>query len=95
MKTAHLCLVAGLAITTPWLGVAGQASHSLRGAVSTLSGIPIAGASVFLLESLDATVTDSAGRFLVRTGAAGTVTIGRSRGNSPASRRSTARSSTD
>ena len=75
MKTAHRCLLAGLAITTPWLGAAGQASHSLRGTVSTVSGAPIAGASVFLLESLDAAVTDSAGRFLVRTEAAGTVTI--------------------
>ena len=75
MKTTHRCLLAGLAIATPWLGAAAQASHSLRGAVSTVSGAPIVGASVFLLESLDAAVTDSAGRFLVRTEAAGTVTI--------------------
>jgi CarboxypepD_reg-like domain len=45
----------------------------LRGAV-TAAGAPVRGADVFLLESLDGATTDTAGHFLIRTWAAGSVT---------------------
>lgn len=48
--------------------------HLLRGTV-TAAGTPVGGADVFLLESLDGAVTDSAGRFSIRTSATGAVTI--------------------
>ena len=54
--------------------VAQQSVHVLRGTV-TAAGVPVRAADVFLLESLDAAVTDSAGRFSIRTAAAGSVTI--------------------
>ncbi|HXT18964.1 MAG TPA: TonB-dependent receptor [Gemmatimonadaceae bacterium] len=50
-------------------------AHVLRGTVSSRTGAPVTGASVFLLESLDATTTDEAGRFTLRTSASGQVTI--------------------
>src|SRR6185436_1049129 len=50
-------------------------THVLRGVLSTASGAPVAGANVFLLESLDATLSDSAGRFSLRTSAKGQVTL--------------------
>src|ERR1043166_1107716 len=49
--------------------------HVLRGTTTAVSGAPIPGANVFLLESLDGAVTDSAGRFVIRTTAQGSVTI--------------------
>jgi vitamin B12 transporter len=50
-------------------------AHVLRGAVSTATGAPIAGATLFLLESLDAAMSDANGRFALRTTALGTVTL--------------------
>ena len=55
-------------------GVPPTRSHVLRGSV-TAGGAPVRGADVFLLESLDAATTDSAGHFSIRTAAAGSVTI--------------------
>jgi len=50
------------------------AIHVIRGSV-TAGGAPVGGADVFLLESLDAAKTDTAGRFSIRTTAGGSVTI--------------------
>lgn len=50
-------------------------THSLRGVVATVSGVPVPGATVFLLEALESTQTDSAGRFTMRTTARGSVTL--------------------
>src|SRR3954468_8888957 len=52
-----------------------DAAHSLRGLISTTTGVPVPGASVFLLESLETAQTDSAGRFIMRTTATGNVTL--------------------
>jgi hypothetical protein len=49
--------------------------RTLRGVVSTVSGTPIPGASVFLLESLETAQSDSTGRFTMRTTAAGSITL--------------------
>lgn len=50
--------------------------QSVRGIVTSHAGLPVAGANVFLLESTDATaLSDSAGRFTLRTTATGLVTI--------------------
>src|SRR5690348_5216926 len=66
------------AATTAWLppGAAAQrnVTHVLRGVV-TAAGAPVRGADVLLLEALDAAVTDSTGRFALRTAAAGSVTV--------------------
>lgn len=62
------------------------ASHVLRGTLSTASGVPVAGANVFLLESLDGVQSDSAGRFTLRFTAQGSVTmVARHIGFAPAS----------
>jgi vitamin B12 transporter len=50
-------------------------SHVLRGSTLTLAGTPVRGAEVFLLESLETTRTDSAGRFTLRTAAQGSITL--------------------
>ncbi|MEP6493985.1 MAG: TonB-dependent receptor [bacterium] len=51
------------------------ASHLLKGTLTAASGAPVSGANVFLLESLDAALSDSAGHFSFRTTATGSVTI--------------------
>src|SRR5262252_5055586 len=57
--------------------IAGQTpvTHVLRGVVSSLQGAPVAGASVFLLESMDAVPSGADGRFTLRTIAQGRVTV--------------------
>jgi vitamin B12 transporter len=57
--------------------IAGQTpvTHVLRGVVSSLQGAPVAGASVFVLESMDATPSGADGRFTLRTTAQGRVTV--------------------
>jgi len=49
--------------------------HTIRGTVTTLQGIPVPGADVFVLESLDGAQTDSAGRFVLRTTVGGEITL--------------------
>src|SRR5437868_15494313 len=56
-------------------GAQTPATHLLRGTVAVRTGAPIAGANVFLLEALDATLTDGEGRFALRTAAQDQVTI--------------------
>src|SRR5262249_61358670 len=57
--------------------IAGQTpvTHVLRGVVSSLQGAPVSGASVFLLESMDAAPSGADGRFALRTTAQGRVTV--------------------
>jgi vitamin B12 transporter len=50
-------------------------ANTLRGRLSTVSGAPVPGANIFLLESLDVTQSDSSGRFTIRTSAKGSITI--------------------
>src|SRR5262249_28398289 len=50
-------------------------AHTLRGVVTSVQGTGIAGANVFLLETLDGVVSDADGRFVVRTAADGHVTL--------------------
>jgi hypothetical protein len=47
----------------------------LRGVVKTIAGVPVFGANVFLLETLEGVLTDSAGQFSFRTRERGTVTL--------------------
>lgn len=52
-----------------------SAVHTIRGTTKAANGAPIGGANVFLLESLESAITDSAGRFALRTSATGRVTL--------------------
>ena len=75
MRTCSISLLSALLNCLAAAASEGQApGHVLHGTV-TAAGVPVRGADVFLLESLDGAVTDSAGRFSIRTSAAGTVTI--------------------
>src|SRR5262249_8146179 len=80
-------LVYTLAILAPPIATAQTGtSHTIRGSTTTLAGTPVSGAEVFLLESLDAVTTDSAGNFVLRTTAQGAVTlVARHIGYAPAS----------
>jgi vitamin B12 transporter len=70
-----LLLMIGAGALAPRASFAQQpTAHVLHGSV-TAAERPVRGADVFLLESLDATTTDSAGRFSLRTAAAGSVTL--------------------
>src|SRR5262245_46484996 len=71
MKPVSLFLAFTLAAAT----VRAQTGHVLQGKLSTVAGAPVAGANVFLLESLDAALSDSTGRFTIRTAASGSVTL--------------------
>jgi vitamin B12 transporter len=51
------------------------AIHTVRGRVLVSGGAPVVGANVFLLESLDGALTDSSGRFAIRTSAQQQVTL--------------------
>jgi hypothetical protein len=69
MKTRHIiCALSALPIVA-------QSQTAIRGTVKNTAGAPIPGANVFLLESLDGAMSDSAGRFTIRTTARGQVTI--------------------
>jgi len=62
------------------------APHVLKGTLTTANGSPVSGASVFLLESLDAALSDPTGHFSLRTDAQGSVTlVARHIGFAPAS----------
>src|ERR1700674_2185726 len=52
-----------------------DSTRFVRGTVRGDDGAPIAGADVFLLESLDGATTDSAGRFTIRTAQRGPATL--------------------
>jgi hypothetical protein len=76
MRTHHrlyASLAAAAFIAAP--AAAQTSTHVLRGTARAANGTPIPGVNVFLLESLDATQTDSAGRFTLRTTAQGEVTL--------------------
>jgi hypothetical protein len=49
--------------------------HAIRGVVIALNGTPIAGVNILLLEAADVAITDTDGRFTIRTTAQGTVTV--------------------
>src|ERR1700716_2387996 len=53
----------------------GDSTRVVRGTVHGSDEAPIAGADVFLLESLDGASTDSAGRFSIRTTQHGPATL--------------------
>ncbi|MDB4878307.1 MAG: hypothetical protein JWM41_4753 [Gemmatimonadetes bacterium] len=73
MTTLHRFLLIAVAPTA--LAAQTPAAHVVRGVLTALSGAPISGANIFLLESLDGALSDSAGRFALRTTATGSVTI--------------------
>src|SRR5262245_34138022 len=79
MKRLYTLVLAALALLALRLSAAAQASNAeprvLRGLLKTTSGSPVPGANIFLLESLDAALTDANGRFVIQTKANGTVTI--------------------
>ncbi len=52
-----------------------QEDVTVAGHVRDPAGMPVAGADVFLLETLDGALTDSAGSFTFESGALGTVTL--------------------
>lgn len=52
-----------------------QSPGPLRGEVRTRDGAPVAGANVFLLETLEGTLSDSSGRFVLATAAARPYTL--------------------
>jgi vitamin B12 transporter len=69
--------VAALALLGFYATANGQttATHTLRGTVTTNAGVPVQGASVFLLESLAGATTDTAGGFTLRISLRGDVTV--------------------
>ncbi|HEY7396345.1 MAG TPA: carboxypeptidase regulatory-like domain-containing protein, partial [Gemmatimonadaceae bacterium] len=77
MKRLYTLALAALALIA--LRLSGQTSNpelqTLRGLLKTTSGAPVPGANIFLLESLDAALSDADGRFVIRTMAKGTVTL--------------------
>jgi hypothetical protein len=74
MQFRHYVLAA--AAMMPLHPIGGQTqAHVLRGQVSSAQGAPLAGANVFLLESLAAAVSDADGRFELETTARGHVTV--------------------
>lgn len=74
LRRGFLVLAVGGAALHP-IGGQAPASHTIRGLVSSAQGSPVPGASVFLLESMDASQSDAEGRFAIRTAAQGMVTI--------------------
>jgi hypothetical protein len=74
LHLGSLTLVGALAFSTPG-GAQTPVVHTLRGTVSSAVGQPVAGANVFLLESLDGTVTNDSGQFTLRVTAQGSVTL--------------------
>jgi hypothetical protein len=67
MTSLHLALVA--------LALQAQDPVVVRGTARTTDGAPVVGANVFLLETLEGALTDSAGRFAVRTTQRGPATL--------------------
>src|SRR5690242_9783056 len=65
MTNVHLALLA-LLVQDPVV---------VRGTARTIDGAPVAGANVFLLETLEGALTDSAGRFAVHTTRRGPATL--------------------
>jgi hypothetical protein len=69
-----------LLLTLAFLGAPGnlvraQVPVVVAGSVRTSAGVPILGANVFLLETLDGALVDTAGRFTFSTAARGPVTL--------------------
>ncbi|HEY9228922.1 MAG TPA: carboxypeptidase regulatory-like domain-containing protein, partial [Gemmatimonadaceae bacterium] len=76
MRRLHALILAAIALIALKASAQTPAdARTLRGLVKTTSGAPVAGANVFLLESLDATLSDAEGRFVIRTTAKGMVTL--------------------
>ena len=69
-----LCVAAFTAFLGPARLVA-QASSAVSGAVRDVAGQPLVGADAFLLETLEGSVTDHAGRFIFDTRASGPATL--------------------
>lgn len=71
-------LAAAIAVSLgalPTVAYAQVPPHVIRGVVATAAGAPVARASIFLLEALDAATADDSGRFALRTAARGRVTV--------------------
>ena len=76
MRHHHSAVVSACLAATAALQLRGQQpTHVIRGSVATANGMPVSGANVFLLETLDAAVTDDSGRFVLRISALGRVTV--------------------
>jgi vitamin B12 transporter len=75
MKTLLAARVALVAAISPTLSAQTPVSHTIRGTVTTIQGVPVPGADVFVLESLDGAQSDTLGRFALRTSVAGQITI--------------------
>lgn len=58
----RLAIVTALLLATP-IAISAQPRETLRGTVRSRAGVPIAGANVFVIESLEGTLTDSTGSF--------------------------------
>jgi hypothetical protein len=79
MKTAfRLTLVSALLVAgsaaARRLSAQTSTSHAIRGVVNATNGAPVAGVNIFLLEAADVAISDTSGRFTIRTTAKGTVT---------------------
>jgi hypothetical protein len=72
-------LLATVAVISTRAEAFAQAAHTaeaaLRGRIVTDAAAPVEGANVFLLETLDGVLTDSAGRFAIRTAHRGVATL--------------------
>src|ERR1700680_3738081 len=60
---------------SPAMAQSTDSASLIRGTVHSKDGTPIAGADVFLIESLEGSTTDSAGHFTIRTTQRGIVTF--------------------
>jgi vitamin B12 transporter len=70
-------LLAGSLLTALPVALLAQSAqpHTVRGLTVAISGGPVAGAKVSVLESLDSAATDAEGRFTLRIRASGSVTL--------------------
>lgn len=72
LRHLRLLAIAGPAVAG---AQAGAPPHVIRGVVQSATGVPVAAATVFLLESLDGASSDATGHFALRTTVQGSVTI--------------------
>lgn len=78
MTRSSLLIAILTAVTVAPYPLEAQTADSVRlvrGTVHAVDGAPIAGADVFLIETLEGTTSDSAGRFTIRTTLRGAATI--------------------
>jgi vitamin B12 transporter len=68
-------LLAAAACAASPAGAQQDSTIVLRGVVRAAAGMPIGGANVFLLETLDGTLSDPEGRFIIRTRQHGEITV--------------------